>query len=279
MVDTEIPKHIFKDGEYALIIDRKERRYLVKLNSSRDFQTHIGNFDHTELIGQPAGTWITTTLGHNLLAIKPTMADFSREMPRIATVVYPKDMGAIIVYGDIFPGARVLEAGTGSGSVTIALMRAVGETGRVYSYDVRQDMIDQARANVTAMNPDHPYVTFKLGDVYEGFDEEDLDRIVLDLPEPWRVAGHASNSLVPGGIFVSFLPTVMQVHELTVALRREGTFELIETLEMLMRPWHVGGRSIRPSHRMVGHTGFITTARLCSPRPRATEDKDNQAQE
>ena len=190
------------------------------------------------------------------------MADFTRAMPRIATVVYPKDIGAILVHGDIFPGARVLEGGTGSGAVTIALLRAVGERGEVISYDLRSDMIERAMANVEARFTDTSNLTVKRGDVYEGFEEKRLDRIVLDLPEPWRVVPHASDALAPGGILLSFVPTVLQVHELTRALRAQRTFHLVETVEVLVRPWSVSGRSVRPSHRMVGHTGFITTARL-----------------
>ena len=202
-----------------------------------------------------------------MLAVKPTMAEFARQMPRIATPVYPKDLGAIITYGDIFPGARVLEAGTGSGAVTIALTRAVGESGEVISYDIRPDMIERARENVNDIVPDHSHLTIKQGDVYQGFEEEALDRIVLDLPEPWLVVPHASRTLVPGGILVSFLPTVLQFHDLTKALRGDKSFDMIETMEVLMRPWSVGGRSVRPAQRMVSHTGFITTARKCLPPP------------
>jgi tRNA (adenine57-N1/adenine58-N1)-methyltransferase len=201
-----------------------------------------------------------------LLAVKPTMADFSLNMPRIATVVYPKDLGAVLVYGDIFPGARVLEAGTGSGALTMTLLRAVGEAGWVVSYDTRADMIERASKNVSAMFPAHPNLTLKQADIYEGIDEQGLDRIVLDLPEPWHVVPHASESLVPGGIFVSFLPTVLQVHELTQVLRQQQTFQMIETFEVLIRTWSVTGRSVRPAQQMVGHTGFITTARRCAPR-------------
>ena len=272
MSDSSGSRHLFREGDHALIIDRKGRRYLVQLRSSDTFQSHIGNFAHDDLIGQEAGTWVTTALGHKLLALKPTMADFIRLMPRIATVVYPKDLGAIITYGDIFPGARVLEAGTGSGALTMALLRAVGEQGQVISYDVRTDMMERARTNVGAMFPTHSNLTLKLGDVYEGFEEDNLDRIVLDLPEPWRVVPHASERLVPGGILLSFLPTVLQVHELTQASRQQKTFQLIETIEVIMRPWSVEGRSIRPSHRMIGHTGFITTAHKCSPRPEPSQD-------
>ena len=272
VADSPTPRYVFREGQHALMIDRKGRKYLVKLRPSARFETHIGNVAHTDLIGKEEGTWVTTSLGHNLLAMKPTMADFTLDMPRIATVVYPKDLGAILVYGDIFPGARVLEAGAGSGAVTIALVRAVGEHGQVISYDLRADMIERATTNVEAMLEDPPNLAIKLGNVYEGFVEDDLDRIVLDLPEPWQVVPHASERLVPGGIFLSFLPTILQVHELTRALRSQQTFELIETIEVLMRPWSVSGRSVRPSHRMVGHTGFITTARKCSPRPRSSHD-------
>ena len=277
MSDPAGPRYIFREGDHALILDRRGRHYLVLLSASGAFHSHIGNFAHADLIGREEGTRVTTASGHSLLALKPTMAEFSLEMPRIATVVYPKDLGVILVYGDIFSGARVLEAGAGSGAVTMTLMRAVGERGHVFSYDVRADMIERARANVNAMLPGYSNLTISQGDVYEGFEGEDLDRIVLDLPEPWHVVGHASDRLVPGGIFLSFLPTVLQVYELTQALRLQQTFDVIETMEVLMRPWSVSGRSIRPSHRMVGHTGFITTARRCSPRVRDTQEEQSQS--
>ena len=268
------PRYIFREGDHALLNDRKGRRYLVHLRSEGRFESHIGVFPHADLIGQEEGTWLASATGHRLLAMKPTLADFSLLMPRIATVVYPKDLAAILLHGDIFPGARVLEAGAGSGAVTMALLRAVGEHGSVFAYDVRADMIERALANVTAILPGHSNLTLKLGDVYEGFEEDRLDRVVLDLPEPWRVVSHASERMVPGGIFLSFLPTVLQVHELTQALRNQRTFDLTETFEVLTRDWSVSGRSVRPSHRMVGHTGFITTARRCSPRPATSKDSE-----
>ncbi len=260
-------RYTFQEGEHALIIDRRGRRYLALLRSGAKFESHLGAFEHDALIGADAGSWMTTNRGHVLLAVKPTMADFALEMPRIATVGYPKDLGAILVYGDIFPGARVLEAGCGSGAVTMALLRAIGEHGSLISYDVRQDMIDRTRENVSAMLADTSNLTLKLGDVYEGFEERELDRVVLDLPEPWLVVPHASESLLPGGIFVSFSPTVLQVHELVRTLRATHAFEMMETMEVLQRPWNVSARSVRPEHRMVAHTGFITVARRCSPRP------------
>jgi len=276
MADDQHPAYVFREGDHALIVDRRGRHYLIQLDPSASFHTHVGNFPHADLIGQNEGTWVTTAQGHNLIAFKPSLADFTREMPRIATVIYPKDLGAIITYGDIFPGATVLEAGSGSGVLTLALLRAVGTGGRVISYDLRADMIERTAANVASIHEETPNLELKQGDVYEGFAESGLDRIVLDLPEPWQVVPHASGGLVPGGVFVSFLPTVLQVHELTQALRKQRTFEMIETFEIFIRTWMVGGRSVRPSHRMVGHTGFITTARHCSPRPGAEIDVSPQ---
>lgn len=266
MLDSEVSRHLFRDGDYALVVDRRGRNYMIRLRSSENYQTHLGNFAHDQLIGVEHGTRVTTSRGHVLLAVKPTMADYTRQMPRIATVVYPKDLAAILMFGDVFPGARVLEAGTGSGAMSIALARAVGVEGRVVSYDVRPDMIERARTNVEGILPAVTQLNIKNGDVYEGFEEDGLDRIVLDLPEPWRVVSHASGAMAPGGIFVSFLPTIFQVHELMQALRAEKTFDLFETFEVLLRPWNVDGRSIRPMQRMVSHTGFITTARRCSPK-------------
>ena len=272
MADVSDPRYVFREGNHALIIDRRGRQYLIQLKPSGSFQSHIGNFNHSDLIGREEGSWVTTFQGHNLLAMKPTLGDFVRQMPRIATVVYPKDLAAILIYGDIFPGAKVLEAGSGSGAVTLTLLRAVGHSGQVISYDLRADMIERTLSNVSAVFPSHPNLQVKLGDVYQGFQEGQLDRIVLDLPEPWHVVPHASDGLVPGGILLSFLPTVLQVHDLTNKLRDQQTFEMIETIEVLVRPWMVGGRSVRPSHRMVGHTGFLTTARKCSPRPRNAQE-------
>ena len=265
--------HVFREGDQVIIIDRRGRRYLEKLDSESGFHSHLGNISHSDVIGRTEGVRLVTNRGHRLLVLKPTMADFTRLMPRIATVVYPKDLGAIIVFGDIFPGARVLESGTGSGAVTMALLRAVGGKGHVVSYDLREDMIERARSNIESVFFETQCLTLKLGDVYQGFEETDLDRIVLDLPEPWQVVPHAAAALVPGGLFLSFLPTVLQFHELTKALRHQGEFDMIETLEVLIRPWSVGGRSVRPDQRMVGHTGFITTARKCESTLVKEEDE------
>ena len=227
MTRSEDPRNVFREGDQALMLDRRGRRYLIELQASGTFHTHLGKFPHKDVIGREAGARLTTNLGHRMLAVKPTMADYTRHMPRIATVIYPKDLGAIITFGDIFPGARVLEAGAGSGALTIALLRAVGDQGRVTSYDVRPDMIERTRANVEAMPLDASRLTLKIGHAYEGFEESDLDRVVLDLPEPWRVVPYAARALASGGILSSSLPTVPQFDQLTQALRRNGNFHII----------------------------------------------------
>ncbi len=262
----------FREGEYIQLLDRRGRSYMFQLTDGARFESHTGNCAAADLIGRAEGCWVTTSRGHRLMALRPTLSDLTLRMPRLATVMYPKDLGALLVYADIFSGARVLEAGAGSGAVTMFLLRAVGDEGRVYTYDLRQDMIDQAQANIARYFERWDNLEMKIGDVYEGFEEDDLDRVVLDLPEPWHVVPHASERLAAGGLFFGFVPTVPQVEELVRSLRAQRTFGMIETMEIMMRQWNVSGRSVRPSHRMVGHTGFIITARR-------TEAREAQAQE
>ena len=189
-------------------------------------------------------------------------------MPRGAQVIYPKDLGPIIMLGDIFPGARVLESGVGSGALTMALLRAVGPDGSVHGYEIRADFAQRALANVHGfLGADVP-LTIDVRDVYEGVDDTDLDRIMLDLPEPWRVVERRGSALRPGGILVSYLPTIGQVARLREELA-VSDFGLAETIEVLHRGWHVEGPSVRPDHRMVAHTGFLTRARLLAPPPAA----------
>jgi tRNA (adenine57-N1/adenine58-N1)-methyltransferase len=267
----------FESGEHVLFVDKRGRLYLVKLVAGKRFNSHTGHFELDEVVGLPEGSWVTTSRGNLLLAIRPTMGDYTRLMPRTATVVYPKDLGGIIINGDIFPGATVVEAGCGSGAVTIALMRAVGPEGFVHSFDLRQDMVDRATQNVSDMAGKLDNVSIQLGDVSEALAEraksgELVDRIVFDMPEPWGIVDQVAEALVPGGILVSFLPTVLQIRDLSEALRTNGRFVQIETTESLVRSWTVANRSVRPDHRMVGHTGFLTTARLAQPKPGKPDD-------
>ena len=260
----------FQEGDLALLIDRKGRRYLLTLDKVGTFHTHVGTLPHKEIIGREQGGWFHTSHGQSLLAVKPTLGDYVLEMPRGTQVIYPKDLGNILILADIFPGATVVEAGLGSGALTVALLRAVGETGRVITYEVREDVVARAMRNIQTLVPNPSSHTLNQGDIYRGIREKDVDRIVLDVPEPWHVVPWAAQALTMGGILLSFLPTILQVHQLVQALSSDSRFQLIETVEVLLRPWSVTQRSVRPAHRMVAHTGFITTARRCAPKGGAT---------
>lgn len=250
----------FAEGEKALLVDRKNRRYLVTLVAGGEFHTHTGVVPHGDLIGEPEGVVVRSTTGAWYQAVRPTLADFVLKMPRGAQVIYPKDLGPILLVADIFPGARVLEAGVGSGALSMTLLRAGAE---VVGYELRDDFAARATANVRSFLGEEVLgrYTVRQRDVYEGIDETDLDRVVLDLPEPWRVVKHAENALAAGGILVAYTPSVLQVAQLRDALE-EGGFAFAETQEVLVRTWHVEGQSVRPDHRMVAHTGFLTAARL-----------------
>ena len=262
--ESEPRRGEFRAGDLALLIDRKRRRYLVRLEPDGAFHTHMGILPHADLIGREAGCRVSIA-GHRLLALRPTLSDYILESPRVTQVIYPKDLGAILVYGDIYPGARVLEAGLGSGALTAALLRAVGPTGSVVSYETRTEQVPRALSNIRTALGETPNHDVRSADVYEGIVDCDLDRVVLDVPEPWRAVEHASQALAPGGILLCFLPTVLQVHRLSEELDGHPRFDLVETIEVMVRPWHISRRSARPVHRMVAHTGFITTARLCAP--------------
>jgi tRNA (adenine57-N1/adenine58-N1)-methyltransferase len=258
------PHRPFRAGERVLLVDSKARRYLITLVEGGSFSTHAGTIPHADLIGRDEGILVRSSHGARLRAVRPTLSDFILKMPRGAQVIYPKDIGPILVLADIFPGARILEAGVGSGALSMALLRAVGSEGSVTGYEIREDFAAKAAKNVDSfLGPDQPYHV-AIRDVYEGIDEQGLDRIILDLPEPWRVVKHATVALRPGGILLSYLPTIGQVARLREEL--DGSpFGLAETIEVLQRSWHVEGQSVRPDHRMVAHTGFLTAARLLEP--------------
>jgi tRNA (adenine57-N1/adenine58-N1)-methyltransferase len=250
-------------GEPVLLIDRRRRRYLITLKPGGTSDLRGGKIAHDLLIGQEEGGAVHSSRGERFLAVRPTLAEFVLEMPRGAQVIYPKDLGAILISADIFPGAHVLEAGTGSGALTMTLLRAVGPQGRVISYELREDFSRIAQANIRRFLGAADSLVLRRHDIYAGIVPEDrpLHRILLDVSEPWRAVEHAAAALVAGGILLSYLPTVPQVVQLTEALRNSGAFSLLETVEVLLRSWNIDGLSIRPAHRMVAHTGFLTTAR------------------
>jgi tRNA (adenine57-N1/adenine58-N1)-methyltransferase len=260
-VTPEARRGVFAAGDRVLLTDNRRRRHLVTLLDGGQFHTHAGVIEHDALIGKPEGITVRTTRGARLVAVRPTLAEYVLEMPRGAQVIYPKDIGPILVLADVFPGARILESGIGSGALTSALLRAVGPTGRVIGYEIRDDFAQRAVRNVTGFLGEDVPLDVSVRDTYEGIEETELDRIVLDLPEPWRVVKHALGALRPGGILVSYLPTILQVGRLREELAA-APFGMVETIEVLHRGWHIEGQSIRPDHRMVAHTGFLTHARL-----------------
>jgi tRNA (adenine57-N1/adenine58-N1)-methyltransferase len=263
---TDAPRGAFVAGDRVLLTDNKKRRHLVTLVEGGEFHTHAGVVAHDALIGRPEGITVRTARGARLVAVRPTLSEYVLEMPRGAQVIYPKDIGPILMLADVFPGAHILESGVGSGALTTALLRAVGPTGHVVGYELRDDFAQQALGNIHGFLGEDVPLDVHVRDVYEGVDESDLDRMVLDLPEPWRVVKHATSALRPGGILVAYLPTILQVGRLREELA-SAPFGMVETLEVLNRGWHVEGQSIRPDHRMVAHTGFLTHARLLVPEP------------
>jgi tRNA (adenine57-N1/adenine58-N1)-methyltransferase len=261
----------FEPGDRALLVEERGRRFLVKLQRGGTFHFHGGAVPHDLILDSPEGTVVHSMTGASLLCLRPRMADFVLKMPRGAQVIYPKDVGAILVYADVGPGARVLEAGTGSGALTMALCRAVGAEGRVISYESRQDFFRRATANLEMFfGKLPPWLDLRLGDVREvASGDEVFDRVVLDLPEPWAILPEINAVLQTGGILCTYLPTTNQVQQAVLGLQ-EGGFTEVETFEVLIRPWHVTERSVRPDHRMVAHTGFITICR--APGRNSTKD-------
>jgi tRNA (adenine57-N1/adenine58-N1)-methyltransferase len=249
-----------REGERALLVDHKDRRYLITLKAGAQFHSHAGFIPHDEIIGSPDGALLRSTKGSPYRLLRPTLSDFVLKMPRGAQVIYPKDLGPILMLADVAPGARVLESGVGSGALSMTLLRA---GAHVVGYELRQDFADRAMGNVAAFLGDEVMGRYRVEqrDCYEGIDERDLDRVVLDLPEPWQVVKHAGQALRPGGILVAYTPSVLQVTQLREALAGHP-FGMAETLEVLQRTWHVEGQAVRPDHRMVAHTGFLTHARL-----------------
>jgi tRNA (adenine57-N1/adenine58-N1)-methyltransferase catalytic subunit len=253
---------LFAVGDQVLLIDTKKRRYLVTLAAGGEFHTHAGVVAHDAVIGSPEGSSIASNRGAAMLAIRPTLADFVLKMPRGAQVIYPKDLGPILLLADIFPGARVLESGVGSGALSMTLVRAGAV---VHGYELREDFANRAVKNVATFLGDEALdrYTVSLRDVYDGIDETDLDRVVLDLPEPWRAVKHASRAMHRGGVLVAYTPQITQAVQLRDELASAG-FGMVDTIEVLNRGWHIEGQSVRPDHRMVAHTGFLTSARLLS---------------
>ncbi|WP_037571031.1 tRNA (adenine-N1)-methyltransferase [Phaeacidiphilus oryzae] len=252
----------FQVGDQVQLTDPKGRHHTITLEPGKSFHTHKGAFSHDELIGAPEGTVVRTTGKTEYLALRPLLPDYVLSMPRGAAVVYPKDSGQIITMADIFPGARVVEAGVGSGALSMALLRAVGDSGSLSSYERRSDFAEIAQANVERyFGGPHPAWRLTIGDLQDNLAETEVDRVVLDMLAPWECLDAVSKALVPGGVLCCYVATTTQLSTTVEALRGHGTFTEPQAWESLVRTWHVEGLAVRPDHRMIGHTGFLLTAR------------------
>ena len=252
----------FAVGDRVQLTDPKGRHHTVVLEAGKLFHTHRGAIAHDDLIGAPEGSVVHSTANTGYLALRPLLADFVLSMPRGAQVIYPKDAAQIVAFGDVGPGMRVLEAGAGSGALTCSLLRAVGSGGTVTSYERREDFADVARANVAAFFGEVPAGwSLRLGDLAEHPAEEVVDRVVLDMLEPWAVLPTVAAALRPGGVLVGYVATVTQLSTYVEALREQGVWTEPYAWESLLRPWHAVGLAVRPEHRMVAHPAFLVTAR------------------
>lgn len=260
----------FRAGDKVQLTGPKDRLYTITLTEGGTFGTHRGDILHNDIIGKPEGSVIVNGFGIEYLALRPLLTDFVMSMPRGAAIIYPKDSAQIIVEGDIFPGARVVEAGVGSGALSLYLLRAIGPTGRLDSFERREEFASIARANVishTGRDPENWNI--HLGDLQDRLPETvascNADRVVLDMLAPWECIEPVAEALVPGGLVLGYVATVTQLSRFTEALRESGHFAEPQAWESMVRGWHLEGLAVRPEHRMIGHTGFLVTARRIAP--------------
>jgi len=260
-MNSRYRKGPFQADEPVVLLDRKDREYLSRLDQRRPIAIRGGKVSVDDIIGRDEGSVVKSSYNEPFLVFRPSLAQLIPNLPRTAQVIYPKDLGPILIWADLFPGARVVEAGVGAGALSMALLRAIGDEGQLFSYELREDFAELAQKNIARYFGPAPNWHVTLGDVGVTLDESEIDRVILDLPEPWHVIDPAWKGLRPGGILLCYLPTVIQVKSLVDALRDDQRFACIETSETLMRFWHIKGMSIRPQHRMVAHTGFLISAR------------------
>ena len=279
VVDEPVPAHRgpFRPGDRVQLTDPKGRMHTIVLAPGRAYHTHRGALEHDALIGLPDGSVVVSSGGTPYLALRPLLADYVLSMPRGAQVIYPKDAAQIVAMGDIFPGAKVLEAGVGSGALTCSLLRAVGASGELHSYELREDFAAIARANVESfLGGPHPAWHLHVGDVADAR-ETGVDRIVLDMLTPWEALDMVERALVPGGVLIGYVATTPQLSELVEALRERGGWTEPRAWESLVRDWHVVGLAVRPGHQMIGHTAFLVTARRMAPGERPPAKKRRPA--
>lgn len=259
-----------RNGDRVQLTDAKGRHHTIVLAEGKTFHTHRGQFAHDDVIGRPEGSVVRNTAGIDYLVLRPLLSDFVMSMPRGAAVIYPKDAGQIVQMADIFPGARVVEAGVGSGALTMSLLRAVGDGGELISIERREDFAEIARANVVShFGGAHPAWRLEIGDFADRVGDVappgTVDRVVLDMLAPWENIEAAADALSPGGVFLAYVATATQLSRLAEDLREHGGFTEPDAWESMVRTWHLEGLAVRPDHRMIGHTGFLLSSRRMAP--------------
>lgn len=256
----------FRAGDWVRLTDPKGRRHNIQLADDAEFSTKKGQIRHNDIIGQPEGIVITTSLDFPYQVFRPLLFEYVVSMPRGAAIIYPKDAAQILVMADIFPGARVLEAGAGSGSLSSYLLRAIGTEGQLISYELRDEFAENARKNVGQSTGTVPANwDLRIGDVKDAPSDLRVDRIILDMVDPWNCIPLAARSLEPGGIVCAYVATTTQLSRFVETLRADGTFTEPSAWETLVREWHLEGLAVRPKHSMNGHTAFLVTARKLAP--------------
>jgi tRNA (adenine57-N1/adenine58-N1)-methyltransferase len=256
----------FKYGDRVQLTDAKGKMYSITLTQGLEWHTHKGMLKHDDLVGIPEGSIVVTNQDLKFQAFRPLLADFILSMPRGATIIYPKDAAMIIGIADIKPGVRVLEAGLGSGALSISLLRAIGEKGLLHSVEVREDFAEISEKNVVSYfggKPDNWNLT--IGALQDQRYESDFDRVVLDMLSPWDCLEVASKALLPGGVLIAYVATTTQLSRMAEAIKESGNFTEPESSETIVRSWHHEGLAVRPQHRMIGHTGFLIFARRMAP--------------
>ena len=256
----------FSEGDRIQLTDPKGKMYTFTITAGKEWHTHKGWIVHNDLIGLPEGSVVSTSAGLKFTAFKPLLGDFVLSMPRGATIVYPKDAAMIIGVADVFPGAKVIEAGVGSGALSISLLRAIGKDGKLFSFERREDFAEIARENVKTYFGSIPSQwQLEVGSVQESSTDEKYDRVILDMLAPWECVAFAADVLRPGGVFLAYVATTTQLSATAEALKDDGRFTEPLSSETIVRDWHHEGLAVRPMQRMIGHTGFLIVSRRMAP--------------
>lgn len=264
-----VRRGIMAEGDWVRLTDAKGRKHNLQLEAGKQFSTKKGQIVHDDLIGRPEGIIIRSSMDAEYQVFRPLLHEYVVSMPRGAAIIYPKDAAQIITMADIFPGARVVEAGAGSGSLTAYLLRAVGADGLLSSYEIREEFAETARKNIDHLiGGEHPAWKLTIGDVREVIEETDIDRLILDMVDPWSCVELAAERLIPGGIICAYVATTTQLSRFTETLRANGGFTEPNAWETMLRNWHLEGLAVRPDHKMIGHTAFLVTARRMAPGER-----------